>query len=101
MATTRPSSCSEEAHHIPQDPIYMWTANIMARLGFAITANYKLSLFGFRRKPSYQQRNLIIHLRKRICQKIAPFGGFMTRPEWQKKKKKMAGREGPKKGKNR
>jgi hypothetical protein len=25
----------------------------------------------------------------------------MTRPEWQKKKKKMAGREGPKKGKNR
>jgi len=28
-------------------------------------------------------------------------GGFMTRPEWQKKKKKMAGREGPKKGKNR
>jgi len=25
----------------------------------------------------------------------------MTRPDWQKKKKKMAGREGPKKGKNR
>ena len=25
----------------------------------------------------------------------------MTRPEWQKKKKKMAGREGPKKGKKR
>src|SRR5438046_2524551 len=44
----------------PQDPIYMWTANIMARLGFAITANYKLSLFGFQRKPSYQQRNLIM-----------------------------------------
>jgi len=40
-------------------------------------------------------------LRKRICRKIASSGGFMTRPEWQKKKKKMAGREGPKKGKNR
>jgi len=25
----------------------------------------------------------------------------MTRPDWQKKRKKMAGREGPKKGKNR
>jgi hypothetical protein len=28
-------------------------------------------------------------------------GRNMTRPDWQKKKKKMAGREGPKKGKNR
>jgi len=42
-----------------------------------------------------------MRLGKRISLKIAPSGGFMTRPEWQKKKKKMAGREGPKKGKNR
>jgi len=79
----------------------MWIANIIAQLGFAMTTDCKLSLFGFQKKPSDQQRNLFVHLRKRICQKIAPSGGFMTRPEWQKKKKKMAGREGPKKGKNR
>jgi hypothetical protein len=33
---------------------------------------------------------------------IDKFGRIgMTRPDWQKKRKKMSGREGPKKGKNR
>ncbi|HEX9429934.1 MAG TPA: hypothetical protein VF944_06105 [Candidatus Bathyarchaeia archaeon] len=97
---TRPSPCPEEPCHI-QDPIYMSIANIVAPLGFSNYCRLQAFTLQLPKKPNDQKPNLIAHLGKRICRKLAPSGGFMTRPEWQKKKKKMAGREGPKKGKNR
>jgi len=92
---------AQKSHVTSQDPFYMWIANIMARLGFAVTADYKLSLFGFQRKAKLSTTQPHHAPEKTYMSENSAVGGFMTRPEWQKKKKKMAGREGPKKGKNR
>ena len=92
---------AQKSHVASQDPFYMWIANIMARLGFAVTADYKLSLFGFQRKAKLSTTQPHHAPEKTYMSENSAVGGFMTRPEWQKKKKKMAGREGPKKGKNR
>jgi len=84
---TRPSPCSEEPRHIPRSDLHV-NSQHYGSATLRYTTDYKFSLFGFQRKPSYQQRNLIMHLRKRICQKIAPSEGSWPVQSGRRKRRK-------------